>query len=161
MKKQFFLLASVIMVGCLTARSQFKPVVLSEGTAEHPAKTAVHPAIIANFHSHYPNAGDEAWAKTEKGYLVNFISNSIRYNVFLNKKGRMTSQIRFYSEKELPAAVRERVTDCYNCFTIGSVKEVTTDNSVAYLVTISSATSWKVIRVAGDEMDVFEEHKKG
>ena len=161
MKKQFLLLTSVLIAVCFTAQSQLQPVVLSEGPAEHFAKSAIHPAILANFQSRYPNASDDAWAKTENGYLVNFVYDNIQHNVFLNKKGKMTSQIRFYSEKELPTTIRDRVTDLYSCFTIGAVKEVTTKNSIAYLVTISNATSWKVIRIAGDEMDVFEEHNKG
>jgi hypothetical protein len=161
MKKQFFLLTSILIAALFTSQAQFKPVVLSEMPAEHYAKVTIHPAITANFHSQYANVSDDAWAETENGYLVSFSSNGIRYNTYLNKKGKMTSQIRFYSEKELPVTVRDRVMDFYSCFTIGTVKEVTIKNSIAYLVTINNATSWKVIRVAGNEMDVFEEHKKG
>ena len=106
-------------------------------------------------------ARDDAWAQTKKGYLVNFKAGGIHHNVFLNKKGEMTSQIRFYYENDLPNDVRKQVKTTYGNYSISSVKEITSGNKMVYLVTISDETSWKVIRVSSSEMDVFEEHKKG
>ena len=84
---------------------------------------------------------------------------------FLDKKGKVISQIRYYHEKELPAEVHRVVSDFirYNsdCQTIGLVREIITGAGTAFLVTVNGATGWKVLRVKGNELDIFEEHKNG
>jgi hypothetical protein len=48
----------------------------------------------------------------------------------------------------------------YYDYSITTVKEVSTIEGTAYLVTIEFKNNWKVIRVVDKEMDVWEEHQK-
>ena len=73
----------------------------------------------------------------------------------------MTSQIRYYGEKDMPVNVRNQINHLNGCFTIGIIKEVTTVGGTAYLVTLLGEHDWKVMRIVGYEMEVLEEHIKG
>lgn len=162
MKKHFFLLTSLLAAAFFTVQAQTKTQTITAlSTSEHSAKAAVHPAVLANFKSQYPGAVDDSWLTMKKGYVVRFSSNDLNYDVFLDKNGRMTSQVRYCHEKDLPTSVLNMVKSFGGCFTIDLIREVTTQLGTAYLVTIDEGSTWKVIRIAGDEMDVFEEHKKG
>lgn len=163
MKKLFFLLC--LSVSGLTAIfAQTKPVpktVQYTATDENLAKSAIDLRAMKTLHEQFPLTQNEMWAPIETGYLASFDVQSIRYSVFLNQQGKITSQIRTYTAGELPAMVRNLVNEMYSDFTIGSVKEITAKNKIAYLVTITNKDAWKVIRVVGEEAAVFEEHKKG
>lgn len=164
MKKIFFFLTCALLATFFASHAQLKPTALSgemTHSDEHLAKKAIDLLIMKKFREKSPHVSNDQWAKTENGYLVSYTSDGILYNTFLNKKGKLTSQIRYYSEKDLPSDVRYRVKGLNGCFTISSVKEITTKNSTAYLVTISDENSWRVIRVFEDEMGVIEEYQKG
>lgn len=162
MKKQFFFLTVILIAAFSTAQAQANvEVITAISTAAYAVKATVHPAILANFQMQYPNATEDSWAVNGHGYLVNFKTGSILYHAFLNKKGQVKSQIRYYHEKDLPARVLNIVKRSGGYFTIGLIREVTTQAGTAYLVTIDEGARWKVIRVVGNEMDVFEEHNKG
>lgn len=160
MKKQTFILTSVLIAVCFIARAQVQQVLLLEKPGWHDARATIHPAITANFQSLYPNAHDEAWAQIKTGFTVDFISDGVSCKAFLNKKGKPTGTIRNLTESGLPPGVQKQIRSLEGCFTFGSIKEVTTELGTVYLVTIIGADTWKVMRVAGNEMDVYEEHKK-
>lgn len=164
MKKQPFLLTALLLPVFLQLNAQVKPVVLSEQpayTGNSSTATITNQAVVAAFHKSHPFVTGDTWAKTRSGYLVSFTTAESRCTVFLDKRGNTTSEIRYFSAKDLPAAVRHQIQTAYGCFTPGAVREIKIKNTVVYLVTISNETSWKVIRVAGEEMDVTEEHKNG
>jgi hypothetical protein len=164
MKKLLFLLLCLAGTASVSTQAQIKPVTLTEkivNTEEHLAKEAIDLLVMAGFREQHPEVKNDAWARTENGFLVSYSIDDIHYNIFLNKKGKMTSQIRYYSERHLPSGVLDQVKNLYSCFTVRSVREITTKNATAYLITIQDETSWKVIRVLADEMDVVEDHKKG
>lgn len=164
MKKQSFFLTCVLLTAFFVSNAQVKPAVLSDkmdNEEEHLAKNAPNLVMMAKLHQEFPNATEESWSKMPNGYFVNFKSDGIVNHVFLNKKGKLTSKIRYYTEKDLPAKVLKTIKGLDGCFTIGHCKEITTELGTAYLVTINGENYWRVMRVVGDEMDVFEEHKKG
>ncbi len=113
-----------------------------------------------NFIKDFPDATDDSWAKTSSGFFVRFTSNGILNHIFLSHRGHLESRIQYYTENDLPAEVRHQVKSTYYDYAITSVKEVSCNNSTAYLVTIENATAWKVIRVVNGEKDIWEEHLK-
>jgi len=163
MKKQFFL-SVLLIAGSFVSFAQFQQAAYSVHLVDpktYEAKDIASASVKMLFHEQYPNANEEAWAQTGKGFLVSFTSGAIQYNVFLNKKGVMTSQVRTYTESFLPSAVRNQINDAYGRVVISSVKEVTTKGLTAYLVTITSHQSWKVLRLTPEDTEVVEEYKKG
>ena len=164
MKKQPILLTCMLTGIIVTTHAQMNatlPAGELNTTTAYTAKKPFSRSILRKFYEDYPSATNDAWATTENGYLVNFRVADIHYIVFLDQNGRMTSRIRFYREQHLPQTVRNQVKNYYGCYNIRSVKEVTSNNTTAYLVTIEDNMLWKVVRVVGPEMDIIEEHNKG
>jgi hypothetical protein len=168
MKKHFFFLTCVLFVVNFVSYAQFKPAVLNEkieNTDEYLAKGAISLLVKAVFFENYPNAVGDSWSKTKTGYIVHFSSGAIKHTAFLNKKGKMISMIRFLDENQLPATVQKLLQDYIEhmdgCNTIKSIREITTELGTAYLVSIFGSTTWRVVRVAGIDIETVEEHKKG
>jgi hypothetical protein len=164
MKKQSFLLTILIIAFCNAVQAQASQVSFTKtllSSTGHASKVLLTNEVSAAFHHNYPTAKDVGWAETENGYLASFLFDNGHYSVFLDKKGKTTSQIRYGTQKDLPEAISQRVRTAYDCNELGLVREVTTDGKMAYLITIDEKDSWKVIRVAGEYMEVWEEHVKG
>lgn len=162
MKKQYLFFAVLFISGASVATAQqitAPQTAKFTTTNENQSKAAIDLRAMKAFHGKFPANQNEQWAKTGTGYLVNFDLQNIRYTVFLNSKGTVTSQIRYYSENELPLAIRNLIQTNYSCFSIKSVKEIASKNATACLVTIANGNAWKVIRVVGEETDVFEDHQ--
>lgn len=126
----------------------------------HSAKAVIESRIMRRFLKDFPGAVNDAWAKTQTGYLVSFTEDGFNQRAFLDKKGHCTGSIRYYGEKELLKEVRHLVKSNYYDYAITAVKEVTCNRTMAFLVTIEDATTWKVIRVVNGEMDEFEKYTK-
>jgi hypothetical protein len=117
--------------------------------------------IGQKFTKEFSGATNALWAKTNEGFMVRFTSNGIVNLAYLTKQGNCDHVIRYYTEKEMPAAVRHQVKSEYYDYAITSVKEVRHNEVTAYMVTVADATTWKVIRVVDGEADVLEAHVKG
>jgi hypothetical protein len=135
--------------------------VLSTNTTSNTSAFTVSERVAKNFSKHFAAVSDAQWVKDANGFVVRFTSNGIQNWAYLTKQGHCYSTMRYYTENELPAAVREQVKSAYENFEITSVKEVQYDNVTSYLVTIADAKTWKVVRVINGELDVWESHQKG
>jgi hypothetical protein len=116
--------------------------------------------VINRFRKEFPDASGALWAKTNTGFLVSFTSKGSSCHAYLSKHGILQGTIRYYGEKELVLDVHKRIQQNYPCLSITAVKEVSHGNTKAYFVTLEDTRTWKVIRIAGDEMDIWESHTK-
>lgn len=134
-----------------------------ESSDPEPSSNAafVSERVSKNFAKDFSNATNPVWTKTADGFMVRFTSNGIQNCAYLTRQGVCESRIRYYSETELPVAIRSQVKRTYYDFEITSVKEVYHHNTTTYLITVADAKTWKVIRVLDGETDVWEEHVKG
>lgn len=163
MKKQFFLLAvtvgSTFFLNAQNAQQvSFKTTTPTETSVSKPAPL---PKAIKSFYAGNPLIKDAKWASTKTGYVVRYADAVMDYTVFLDSKGNNDGSIKFYSEKELNSDVRRLVKSRYYDYTIKSVKEVTFNNTTAYLITIEDAKSWKVVHVVNQETEIVEDHLNG
>jgi hypothetical protein len=166
MKKAFFrmtgLFALLVLTFAATAQTENQqPSENLVSATDHSGKALANNRVIDQFRKNFPGAVNESWVKTKEGFGVRFTSAGIAALVFLNRKGDVTGTIRYLTEKELPVDVRRQVKSTYYDYSIKDVKEVTYDGIVAYLVTVDAENKWKVIRVVGGDMDVYEEHTNG
>lgn len=129
----------------------------------HPASKTKDPngLVLNRFKIDFPGVTDDVWAKTINGFIVSFTFKGIQTTCFVTGRGVCENTIRYYSEAELPTEIRKGVKMEYLDYSIKSVKEVTHNNKIAYLVTIEDKTSWKVIRMVDGELDVWEDYIKG
>jgi hypothetical protein len=116
---------------------------------------------IRNFKKEFPDVTNDVWTKIKEGYFVGFSVNGIQSKLFLSKNGTCLGHIRYYSEKDLPAAVRHQVKSMYYDFSIFNVTEATAAGNTVYLITLEDNVSWKTVRVADGEMSVLKQYKKG
>lgn len=163
MKQLLFLLPCFVIVFSSTAKSQemarlftTTPIRLN---SETPKKIASE-SIRLKFHEDYPIVTDDAWAATEKGYLVTFSLDEIKYTVFLDHRGMKTSQIRYGNAQLLPDVARKKLKDNFPCFKLGWVKEISTQNGMAYQVRIENDWEWKILKLNNEEMDIIEVYNK-
>jgi len=133
----------------------------SYNAASSSNSITVEDRVSKNFAKDFSGITDAVWTKTNSGFHVNFMSNGIQTWAALSKKGICLKSVRYYSEKNLPVAIRTQVKNVYSQFNITSVQEVYSDHTTAYLVTIADAATWKVIRVVNGEMDIWKEYVKG
>ena len=131
-----------------------------ESTSDYAAKATANDRAIVKFGKFFPNASSESWTNTKNGFAVRFTSNNMQQLVFLTRHGNVIASIKYYSEKQLPSDVRMSVRYAYPDYSIKSAREINAANSIAYLITIEDATSWKTIRIVNGETDVYEEYKK-
>jgi hypothetical protein len=122
----------------------------------------VSESVSKNFSKEFAGSTNAVWEKTTNGYVVRFTSDgSIQNWAYLTKKGKCYSSMRYYTENELPAAVRRDIKSGYTDFTITSVKEVHAYQTTVYLVSIANQSTWKVLQVVNGETNVIEEYVKG
>jgi hypothetical protein len=162
--KKLFKMAGLFLVIFINANVNAQEANVSqkefESTSDYAAKATANDRAIAKFGKFFPNASSESWTNTKNGFAVRFTSNNMQQLVFLTKHGNVIASIKYYSEKQLPSDVRMSVRYAYPDYSIKSAREINAANSIAYLITIEDATSWKTIRIVNGDMDVYEEYKK-
>jgi len=103
---------------------------------------------------------DAQWYKDAAGYQAEYSEGPTKAHFFYDRKGNFTFSIRTYTEKEMPADVRELVRSNYYDFSIGWVKEVKEAQTTAYVVHIEDTASWKDVVVQDGEMRVLHAYCK-
>ncbi|HZF65136.1 MAG TPA: hypothetical protein VEZ55_11645 [Chitinophagaceae bacterium] len=164
MKKQFLLIAGLVAtVFASEAGAQLANVsriqIAATATENTSRNTMITPAQ-RRFHMEFPGVINDVWIKTASGYTVRYSDKGIQHWAFLNKKGNVVSQMRYYTAKDVPATIQRMVKSSYYDVAITSAKEIINGAAVVYLVTVEDAASWKVIHIMEGELNVHEEHAK-
>ncbi len=116
---------------------------------------------LKEFKKCFKDADKTSWYAIQHGFLAKFTTNDVQTRVFYDLKGRWTATIRTYSQDKLPAEVRKQVRSNYYDYSIYVVNEIMVGDKTAYLVSIEDRESIKTICVTENEMDVYEDFKKG
>ncbi|WP_133054061.1 hypothetical protein [Niastella yeongjuensis] len=117
--------------------------------------------VQKKFSKNFPGITGEVWATLRNGYEVVFKNGKVQNRVFLTRKGNIKYQISYYTEAELPADVRKRVKSEFFDYNIFCVQEINYNQAKIYLVTLEDKTTWKVLRLDDNEMEVYKEFVKG
>ena len=115
---------------------------------------------LRNFKKEFKNTTSESWYALQNGYRVKFLQNGVYNMADYNEKGRWLRTIRYYDETGLPKSIRNAVRHEFLDFSIFLVMEMNLPQSTIYLVKIEDKSSWKTVRVAGDDLDVVESFTK-
>ncbi len=121
---------------------------------------SINVKAVRDFDLAFVNATDKHWYVLEDGFVVYFIMNRIQMKTFYDKKGNRMHTLRFYSEEKLPFDVRDLVKRNYYDCHIYLVIEIDKDNKTVYLVKMEDKNSWKMVRVADDELTEVENFRK-
>lgn len=116
---------------------------------------------VQNFVSNYPEVTDVKWFKSSCGLTgAYFEKDNTRTWAYYDKTGTCQYIIRHYYEEKLAAQIKELLSDKFPGFSIFHISEVTKNEKIAYVVKMQNKTSWKTVKVIGDEMEVVEEYLK-
>jgi len=123
-------------------------------------KNELNSRAVRHFNSIYNDVVDVKWYNEKEGLFAYFTQDSIKSRVSYDKKGRFLSTIREYDETRLPSRVRHLVKSTYYDFSIYKVIELNYFNQTIYYIKMEDKTSWKMARIADDEMTIVEEFAK-
>jgi hypothetical protein len=141
------------------------------GKMDHPKVDSVHRPVIwdvgyeraqRHFARHYRVRVDTAWKIfTDGGFICRFRQDEVINEVFYAKNGRWSCTILRYDGWRLAPDVKRDVQRAFEGYTVTHVNEINSDAGIpVYIITIETSWNIKVIRVAGDQIDVREEYQK-
>ena len=165
MKKQINIAMLFIATGFCTLNAQtiaFHP--SDKSTNQTVTATVVDEKISDNvqrkFKKGFPGITGELWEKSDIGYSVVFTNGNVQNRVFLTRKGNVRLQISYCNEAELPADIRMRVKSVYYDCNIFTVQEISFNKTKFYLISLEDKSTWKIIRVDENSMEIYKEYVK-
>ena len=108
-----------------------------------------------SFTSHYKNASDVSWYRSNKSYQVNFNNDGKKCRAMFDKQGIMYYAITNSTEKDLPKETRKMIKAAYVDYEIGDILEVYSENKTALLVFLKDDQNIVIARVADDALDEY------
>jgi len=134
---------------------------LLSGVPSTPSSDVISPKAMTSFHKAFKNVSDEKWYEMPDATRAKFTVNDVHYIVDYDKKGHWIHTIRTYSEKQLPADVRQEVRATYLDYSIICVKEITLPrNDKTYIVYLEGPSNFVNLRIANGEMDEWQKYNK-
>lgn len=167
MKKQINIFSAVLFIAIGSCDLNAQTIALhARSKSTDPAVTAIIPYediadnVQKKFQKAFPGITPQSWAKIDNGYEVVFKNGNVQNRIFLSRKGNINFRISYYSEAELPADIRMRVKSVYYDYNIFSVQEINRDKVKVYLVSLEDKSTWKIIRIDENGMEVYKEYVK-
>ena len=167
MKKQINIFCVVLFISMLFGALNAQTVAFHAGTkttGKTVTATAVSEEVSDNvqkkFKKIFPGITGESWDRINNGYAVVFRNGNVQNRIFLTPKGNIRLRMSYYNEAELPADVRMRVKSVYYDYNIFTVQEINFNKTRVYLVFLEDKTTWKIIRVDENGMDIYKEYAK-
>jgi len=115
---------------------------------------------VRSFVGTYWNATNANWVTYHGGYVVYFTENGISNRAYYTRSGDLECIIRQYTEKEMPADIRQIVKSAYYDYSIFLVHEIINRGKTSFVVKIEDKTSFKELRIDDAGMEVTNEYIK-
>jgi hypothetical protein len=115
---------------------------------------------VRSFVATFWNATNANWVTYHGGYVVYFTENGIPNRAYYTRSGYLECTIRQYTEKDMPADVRQMVKSAYYDYSIFLVHEIINRGKTNYVVKIEDKTSLKELRIDDAGMEVTNEYIK-
>ncbi|WP_133176877.1 hypothetical protein [Terrimonas sp.] len=108
--------------------------------------SAVNEKVLKAFKETFTAAEQVKWNEGDNSYSVRFIQDDIRYIVYYDKDGVITSSMRFYEPAKLPMNILKAISQRYADKTAFGVTEITAGDEVAYFVRMQDAKYYYTIK---------------
>lgn len=115
---------------------------------------------VRNLYNVYGDNNHETWYATPYGFRAKFKQQQVAFMADYTKKGSWIRTVKTYEQDKLPKEMREKVRQTYYDHKITLVQEINQNKQVIYLVSIADNTSWMILRLEGDDMEVMETYVK-
>jgi hypothetical protein len=163
MKKLFLLAACYCLYVSVNAQSgsQGNQPDVSGLTGAVPQSAAFHRAQH-DFSLIYPKVTGSYWeVTTDGGFVSQFREAGVVSQVHFSKNGRWVYRVTGYEGQWLPPAIKSEIEHCYEGYLITYVHEVEGNlKDLTYFVTIETMSKIKVIKIVGDDMEVWKDQDK-
>lgn len=123
--------------------------------------TAVNEKVLKSFKETFTNAEQVKWHESDNSYSVRFFQGDVRYIVYYDLEGSITSSMRFYKPSLLPTNILNSLQQSYSKKTAFGVTEITSGEDVAYFVKMEDGKYWYTIKFnANGESETYEKLRK-
>jgi Putative beta-lactamase-inhibitor-like, PepSY-like len=129
--------------------------------ANASTENIVNSKAVKDFNGRFDQVSEAKWFEISSGYCTYFLSDGFQHRAFYDKKGHWQSTLKFFSEDNLPKAIRKTVRSNYTDYSITMVEEVDVASTQVYIIYLENGTSFKNLRVSkkGD-MNIIVDLKK-
>lgn len=105
------------------------------------------------FSKYYKDAENIKWYKSGNNYLAMFDQAGLKSHALYGKGGYWHYDVRFGTEKELPAAVKKVVKSNYIDYDISKATEVNVGNDKAWVVNLENTDNLVIARIIDGRLD--------
>ena len=120
----------------------------------------VNEKVLKQFNKKFINAGNVTWEQLDDNFLAKFSTGETKTRSLFNNKGKLIYTIIFSSEKQLPASLKNMVTNKYNDYKITSVANVFQDNRKIWIVKLAGKTDYKAAKIEEGEIEEVENFQR-
>jgi hypothetical protein len=128
--------------------------------AGSPETGNINEKVLKHFNKKFNDATNVKWEEAEDNFLATFSTGETLNTSLFDKKGRLIYAINYGSEKELPADVKNIITNKYISYTITSAAKVLQDNRKIWIATLTGKRNYITARVEDGEIEEIENFQK-
>jgi hypothetical protein len=136
------------------------PVSYSNGIISNPENENVSEKVLKHFNRKFTNAGNIKWEQAGDNFLATFSTGETTTTSLFDKKGRMIYSVSYGSEKQLPADVKNMITNTYENYTITGVAKVLQDDRKIWVAKLTGKFDYVTARVEDGEIEEVENFQK-
>ncbi|MFI5130165.1 MAG: hypothetical protein ACHQFX_09250 [Chitinophagales bacterium] len=98
------------------------------------------------FNRTFATAQDVVWHEYEDMYQANFKQDDIQIRAQYDREGSLIQTIRYYGERQLLPNIVSKLKKKYSGREIFGITETSSDEGVAFLVTLKDEKNWYVVK---------------
>ncbi|SRR5258706_3415190 len=106
----------------------------------------VNEKVLKAFNTTFSTAQDVVWHEYDNIYQANFKQDDIQIRAQYDREGALIQTIRYYGERQLLPNIVSKLKKKYAGREIFGVTETSSDESVAFLVTLKDEKNWYVVK---------------
>jgi len=99
-------------------------------------------SVFYAFGNTFPLAKAVRWSETRNSFHVAFNQNQIEFRVNYDKKGNITSMMRYYYKENLPVMILARINKKFADKKVFGVAEESSVDGILYHITLEGAEDW-------------------
>jgi len=120
----------------------------------------VNKKVLKHFNKSFRNAENIKWERLDDNFLATFVVKNVTTKSLFDERGNLVCRINYISEKQLPADIKNIVTNAYRKYTITSVAGILQDNRHIWIVKLANETNYVAARVEDGEIEEIENFLK-
>ena len=106
----------------------------------------VNEKVLKAFNTTFAKAQDVIWNEYDNIYQANFKQDDIQIRAQYDREGSLIQTIRYYGERQLMPNIVSKLKKKYSGREIFGVTETSSDEGVAFMVTLKDEKNWYVVK---------------